>query len=281
MIQNQKHQSLIIIAISLALIAYATKGFLKEQTAMQYFSTVMIICLLSFAIIGAWFRKTWVQYCFFFIATYSLLITIFTLLAMSVGGCCSLDNLFLIINVSTVLYIFTLTYYATAYLAKHFFDEKVSLQRNKFTGCLLVSGIASCAMAAPILGSILMRLMISNAQTERLNMAIFGILNSWNIAESWWLLAVSIPSLLLNASLVMIIVFISSRLLKVWSRWHVYMGALYIFSFFLLVLCLQYLIAFIKGRELYAIAPEIAWHSMSVILISFFTAGLLAVNRKQ
>ncbi len=278
MIQNQKHQSLIIIAISLAFIAYVTKRA-NDDTV---FLTAIAIGLLSFAMIGAWFRKTWVQYCFFIIGIYSLLMTIFTLLTMSVRLCCSLDNVFLIMNVSTVLYIFTLIYYATAYLAKHFFDVKVSLQHNKFLRYLLVSGISSCAIAIPILGSILLGLMISDVQTERLNMAIFGILKSWNIAESWWLLATYLPSLLIDASLVVIIVFMSFRLLKGWSRWHVvYMGTLYIFSFFLLVLCLQYLIAFIKGRELYAITSEIAWYSIGVILISFFIAGLLAVNQKD
>lgn len=279
-IQSYKRQSLFIIVISLVLIAYASKGLLRANTIMQYSSAVITIGLLVIASVGAWFRKAWVQYCFFTIATYSFLMSGFALLTMSIKMCCSLDNVFMVMNIFTVMFIFTLIYYVIAYLSKHFFAGELNFRHTPFSSFLLASGVASCAMASSVWGEVIAKSIISDAQNSQIHMATFEMLKSLGVADKWWLLITSLPMLVVNIFLVFIAVFILVRLFKSWSRWHAYVGTLYISSLFLMVVGLQYATAYIRSREFFIFPYEGFLYTGIVITISVFIAGLLA-TRKQ
>lgn len=279
-LQNQKHQSIVIIAITLAMIAFSSTNFFKEQTTWGYLLAIIGVGTLFIAMIGAWFRKSWVQYCFFLPAIYSLLASVYSLLALTVRMCCNEHSADMAINIFIVLYIVALIYFATAYLARYFFVGYVSSQHNHFARFLLASGVATCAIAASIWSESLVHFMISDSQYERYNMAIFNILKSSNIAEEWWMLVISFPMLVLQALIVFVSVSLISRLVAAWTRWHSLMGTLYLCVLLFFVFGSQFLIGYFTGRGFKIMFFEtfIRW---GVILVSFFIAGMLATRKRE
>lgn len=271
-----------IIAISLGLIAYVLKDFAKQETLFKQITSGAFIGFLTAAIIGACYRKAWVQYCFFAIAIYGLVASIITLMLISVRMYFAYENISLAIMIFNVQYIFNLLVIALAYLARYFFDEKASLQANSFTQFLLASGLGSCVLAVSSWGGALFMGLLPSKFNEQMAQAVMPKLEAWQIAEKWWFLIMSLPHILCNVMLVAIVVWIISKLTKIWSRQLVYIGSLFLFASLLLGHGLQHLTAYIKGRQVSSLIGEYGFITdVFIIIVSFFIAGLLSTTKRQ
>ncbi|MEQ1600121.1 MAG: hypothetical protein ABL880_12235, partial [Methylotenera sp.] len=76
-----------------------------------------------------------------------------------------------------------------------------------------------------------------------------------------------------------ITVFLISRLVSIWTRWHALMGTLYLSAILFMTFGLQYLIGYIRGRG-FGIFLENVFFTWGVILVSFFIASMLATRKR-
>ncbi|HOY70562.1 MAG TPA: hypothetical protein PL131_04355 [Methylotenera sp.] len=281
LIKNHRYQSFIFTVISLTLLAYLLRDFGTKDTLFKQVASIAFTGILGLAILGAWLRKTWVQYCFFAIAIYGLITSVITLLLVSARMYYAYENASLAIMIFNAQYIFTLIYFVLAYLARYFFDEKPP-QTNGFTQFLLASGLASCVLAFSVWSVILARKLLPSNFNEQMNMTIMLKLQAWQIADKWWIMIMSLPHLLCHTLLVAFSVWVLSKWTRVWSRQLVYIGSLFLFGSLLLAHGMQHFSAYIKGKEVSSLIGEYGFITdQLIIIVSFFIAGLLTTTRKQ
>lgn len=233
---SKKAQSALMILISLLLLAEvgSFKNYLSGTGSM----------LLGLAAIGSYFRKHWVQYCFFAWSVVIYLRSLILLLSSVKRGASSILQLDTVIDLFILQCFIGLPFLCAGYLAQLFFDKSAKLHKNsKSANLALAYGATICALMSPSLVQLIANSSILPTPQTLIERAI-----ALGVTEKWLLAVATLPHLIFNIVCSAVMVFMLAMLFSVWSRRHTITAPLIMIMLFFSVGMINFLVMKMNER---------------------------------
>lgn len=213
---SKRTQSIIMILISLLLLV--------EVGSFRSYLIGTGSVLLGLAAIGSYFRKHWVQYCFFAWGAFIYIKSLISLLASIKLGASHILQLNTIIGMFVLQCFYTLPFFGAGFLAQLFFNESAKLPKHSKSGDIaLAYSVAICAYMSPTIVMLIANSPILPTPQTLIDQAIL-----LEVPEEWLDIAMMLPSLIFNTLCSTILVLLLAMLFRVWSRWHIIVAASFI-----------------------------------------------------
>jgi len=270
---SKKIQSILMVLISLLFLAEVIGPF------RNYLISTGTV-LLGLAAVGSYFRKHWVQYCFFAWSIFIYLKSLVLLLASVRSGATHILLLNTHIHMFILQCLIALPFFCAGYLAQFFFDESAKLPKNSRSENLaLAYGVAICAFMSPGLAKLIANSSILPTPQTLVEQAI-----TFNISEKWLLAVAALPHLIFNMVCSAVMVFMLAMLFRTWSRWHAVVTTSFIVMLFITVGVLNFLLMYMteKWSSIWFFdGYETVLMPVSGIVLGILTGGLLAAFIKE